>query len=665
MAEFNQEVLKKVPTKDLEYISSGMIDKVSTNTLEILKNEGFSITPQGQAVAPEVAVTFPRIPEEPEDLPMVTEFGKAEPVPYSGGSEAARAALQGLTMGFGEEIEAGLTAPFSDQDYSTIRDRLRAQQKQFGEDYPKTQMALDVAGGILLPAGIAGTAIKAGKGILGAAKAGGIAGAGTGAITGAGVAPEISDIPSSALQYGAGGLAIGAAAPAAIKLGGKVVGGIVDALGFSNANKVASKKLAAYLEKENLTPQQAEDMLNEYRRLGVPDPVIADLGENLRGAGYASYIVPNKAKTQTADFLENRQQELANSLVKGLEEKSGVQSQGRFGFDYIDDLAKQQDEAAKKAYPNAYKQDVPATAFRKYVDRDVFAKAYDEAVKRADVYGQKLPALDQIRNAQYINTEILHQIKIGLDRVIDAETDKVTGKMSGYGSDIAKIKTEFNDLIKYYNKDYANANAKFSDLAKLKSSYSDGLDYMKMETSELAAKLKKMNPAEKESFRVGMISEIKNKIANFKGGDPARLVFKSERQKESLKYAFESEGQYNDFVRQVEAQNQLLRTYKKVRGGAETQERATLTEDIGIAKDLVTGNLVGAGMNLARQGAARAGGLRPDVAEIMQNRLFATNPAEQSRILRMMQSGGRGGIATNPATYGGLLGELTALQGGQ
>jgi hypothetical protein len=631
---------------------------------DIMMQEGFGRSSEGMAVAPEVVVKFPRLTEAemPEEDLLPAEFGNAPSVPYSGGAEGARAALQGLTMGFGDEIEAGVRAPFSEEDYTEIRNRLRAQQEQFGEDYPKTQMALDVAGGLVVPAfGVAGGAIKAGKGLLGATKAGAGAGAVAGAVTGAGVAPEISDIPEYATKYGIGGGAVGAAAPAVIKLGGRTVGGIVDALGFSNANKVASKKLASYLEKENLTPQQAQDMLAEYRRLGVPDPVIADLGENLRGAGYASYIVPNKAKTKTADFLENRQQELANSLVKGLEEKSGVQSQGRFGFDYIDDLAKSQDAAARKAYPKAYEKDIPATPFRKYADRDVFAKAYEEAVKRADVYGQKLPTLEQIRNSQYISTQILHEIKKGLDDVIEKETDKVTGKMSGYGADVSKIKREFNDLIKYYNKDYAQANAKFADMAKLKESYSNGLDYMKMETAELASKLKKMTPAEKESFRVGMISEVKNKIANFKGGDPSRLVFKSDRQKESLKYAFESEGQYKDFVRQVEAQNQLLRTYRKVRGGSETQERATLSEDIGLARDLMTGNIAGAGMNIARQGAARAGGMRPDVAEIMQNRLFATDPAEQARYLRMMQGQSRDSVMSNPLFYGSLLGETMPL----
>lgn len=608
-------------------------------------------TPTGYNVnVPPVVVTAKRTDNVPEKIP------------YSGGAEAARAAAQGLTMGFGDELEAAARAPFSDEDYAAIRNRLRAQQEQFGKDYPVTQTALDIAGGIAAPAGILGATYKAGKGILGAVKAGAGAGALTGAVTGAGVAPELSDVPASSAGYAAAGGALGGAAPAAFKLGGQAIGNIIDSIGFTNANKIATRKLQELLDKENLTPADAKAMLDEYRRLGVPDPVLADIGENLRGAGYASYIVPNAQKTATAQFLENRQQDLANSLIKGLEQKSGVNSKGRFGFDYVNDLAVAQDAAAKKAYPQAYSKDIPAAPFRKYADRDVFANAYEQAVKRADVYGQKLPTLDQIRNAQFISTQILHEIKKGIDDVIERETDTITGKMTSYGRDVANVKREFNDLIKYYNKDYAKANSQFADLSKLKSSYNTGLDYMKMETSELASKLKKMTPAERESFRVGMISEIKDKMSKFKGGDPSRLIFKSDRQKESLKYAFDSKGQYNDFVRQVEAQNQLLRTYKKVRGGSETQERAMLTEDVGMVGDLAQGNFGSVAMNLARRGAARAGGMRPDVAEIMQKGLFNPNPNVQSKLLQMMQQQApQVGVLNNPTTYGGLLGELQPL----
>ena len=626
----------------------------------VMEEQGFNVTPQGN-VAPTVSVT----PAPAAPLPQNVRVG-AGGVPYGGFAEGLRALGQGLSLGFGEELEAGLRAgSFSDEEYKRIRDQLRAQQQQFQTEYPVIGTALDVAGGLALPAGVLGSAYKAGKGAWQIAKAGAGAGAATGAATGAGVAPEVSDIPMSAAGYGATGAVLGGTVPSAVSLGGRLVSNLVDSLGFTNANKVATRKLAEYMDKDNLTPNQVQDMLNEYRRVGVPDPVIADIGENLRGAGYASYIVPSKAKGTTQSFLEGRNADLAMSLSRGLEQKAGVKSQGKFGFDYINDVATAQEAAARKAYPEAYSKDVPANPFRKYVNRDVFAKAYDDAKRRADVYGYTLPELSQIRNAQFISTQILHDIKKGLDDVIDRETDKVTGKMTAYGADVAKVKKEFNDLIKYYNKDYAQANAKFADFAKLKTAYNDGLDYMKMETSELSAKLKKMTPAEKESFRVGMISEIRNKLADFKGGDPARLVFKSEKQKESLKFAFDDEAQFKDFARQVDYQNNLLKTQKKVLGGSPTQEKAVLSEDIGFVGDLISSGFKPAALNAARRGLARAGGINANIAEEMQKMLFNPSAQGQSALLRQLQQNmaQQGGRFSNPVTYGGLLGEQSALMG--
>lgn len=163
-----------------------------------------------------------------------------------------------------------------------------------------------------------------------------------------------------------------------------------------------------------------------------------------------------------------------------------------------------------------------------------------------------------------------------------------------------------------------------------------------------------------------MISDIKDKMSKFKGGDPARLVFKSDRQKSSLRYAFDSQGQYNDFVRQVNAQNELLKTYKKVRGGSETQERSMLTEDAGMARDLLQGNMLGAAMNVARRGASQSGGISPEVSANLQKMLFTPSSKTQSEILKLMnQNKPKTGAMYQPATYGGLLGELQALMTGQ
>ena len=616
---------------------------------EVAKQEGLQyLGDKSFAISP-VDVTAKRMtPEE-----IATEKASLQPTPYSGGAEGARALLgQGLGMGFGDEIEAGLRAPFSDETYKQIRDKLRAQQTQFGKDYPVTQTALEVAGGLGMPMGAMGLgakgAISAGKSLLGTAGRNALIGAGSGAVAGAGTAKEISDIPSSSAMGATFGGVAGGVAPSLGIVAGKTVKNVADAMGLTNATKVASNKLQEILAKENLTPQDAQAILDEYRRLGVPSPVLADLGENLRNLGFSAYAVPNAGKTATGKFLDERQTQLAERLVKGLEQKSGINSGGKFGFDYINDLGQSQAKQARLAYPQAYSHDLPATPFRKYVDRDVFKTAYEQAIKRNNLNAGNegyvpLPALEQLRNAQFINTNILHQIKKGLDDVVESNTDALSGKMTGYGGDVARVKTEFNNLIKHYNPDYALANAKFADSIGLQKAYTKGLDYMKMDSGELASVLKKMKPAERESFRVGMLSEIKDNFSKFKGTDFTNSVFKSERQKSALRYAFDDAKKFKDFTDQVKAQSELMKTYKKVRGGSDTAEKSVALQDAGImtgsiptVANIASGNWLGAASNIARSGLARSGGLSPESAARVQQALFNPNPRSQNALLDLM-----------------------------
>jgi hypothetical protein len=613
--------------------------------------------------------------ERQQAVPTTASRSVLEPkVEYSPLAETARAFGQGLTFGTLDELEAAVrTGSISGADYERQRNLLREQQKQFGQDMPLVKTPVELAGGLVMPLGVArqvgklapeAQALITGESLLGQAGRGAVAGGVTGALSGYGYAEK--DAGTEAGMGAVFGGLIGGTVPIVIDKAGTVIRNVLNASGIGDQTTAASKMLANYLDKDNLTPQEAQMALDELRRLRVPQPVIADLGKNLQDLAYNAYVIQSKAKGKTQEFLENRMIDQPNNIVKGLVEKAGL-AKNVNGFQYLTALTESQAQKASLAYPNAYTLDIDARPFREYIDRKVFQKAYDEAVKSADTRGIKLPDLSAIKNAQSVPTEILHKIKIGLDRVIDSETDSVTGKISGYGGDVIKVKNEFNDKIKSLNPDYAKANAEFADASRIKNSFEMGQKYQRLDPKEAAANIKKMNSDEKEAFRLGMMADINKRVGDFKGGDFSRQVFKSDNQKMLVRYAFDDQKAYNDFSQYVKGLTNQSATAKSLIGGSKTGERLATQEQAGelgqMAQSAATGDLFGVARAAGSSLLARTRGISGETSEALQQRLFATDPIEQRLILTELNKRAKKkptGLLSGAAALGtatGILGD--------
>lgn len=593
-------------------------------------------------------------------------------VPYSGPVEALRSIGQGLTFGTLDEIEAAFrTGAISGPEYERQRNLLREQQKQFGQDMPIVKTGLEIGGSLIAPFGIAKQVSRMapatqsaviGENVLGQAARGTAVGAATGAASGYGFAEK--DAGSDAVVGGIFGGLLGGSVPIVVDKAGSLIKNVLNSAGIGDQQTAASKMLANAFQKDNLTPTEVQQALDELRKIGVPNPVIADLGKSLNDLAYSAYVVQSKAKGGTESFLVNRMIDQPNDIVKGLVEKAGL-AKNVNGFEYLEALTANQSRLASQSYPDAYSKAIDAVPFRKYVDRPVFQKAYEEAVKRAGVYGNKLPPLSAIRNAQSVPTDILHQIKIGLDRVVDAETDAVTTKVSGYGRDVLKVKNEFNDLIKSLNSDYAKANAEFADAERIKNAFKMGEDYQRLDPKEAAAKIKKLNSDEKEAFRLGVMADVNNRLGNFKGGDFSKQIFKSENQKLLLRNAFPDQASYTEFSQYVKGLGQQSATKQRILGGSRTDENKAVRDEANLLGSLAQGAATGDPLSMLRAGGqallSRAKGISSETSEALQKRLFSVDPIEQTAILQELNRRAqrpRTGLLTGAAAVGSATGIL-------
>jgi len=129
--------------------------------------------------------------------------GTSEAVDYDKNTERLRTAAQGLTLGFGDEIEAGVRSIGSDDSYETIRDRIRGRLNQYSSDNPGEALGIEMAGSLVIPGGVARTAaVKGGKMALGKV-AGYNAGLGAGYGAGMSEGENASEIAADATLGGA------------------------------------------------------------------------------------------------------------------------------------------------------------------------------------------------------------------------------------------------------------------------------------------------------------------------------------------------------------------------------------------------------------------------------------------------------------------------------
>jgi len=574
---------------------------------------------------------------------------------YNPTTETLRSGVgQGLMMGFGDELEAALrSGQISGHEYIQIRNELRKKHELFKTEHPAINLTSELAGGILFPygkavkgaemLGIGGgldAALKSknlGERMIGGTKLGGV----TGAVVGAGTANELSDVPFDTVKGGlVGGLVGGVVVPAAISLAktgfnvaSSTFKNLTERMGLGNANKTANKIIAKKLSQDELTPADVDAMFAEYRTMGVSDAVLADLGVNLRNLGYTAQSVAGKGKKQVEDFLTERTANIPSNIVNGLVKKAKVASE-EFGFNYKQSLADQQKALANKAYPNAYSQDLPTAPFKSYLNRKDFVKAYQEAIDSAERKGEPpLPPLASWANAETIPTELLHRIKRGLDIVIEGEKDHL-GRFTTKGKDLIQVKNEFNSKIKDLNPDYAAANEKFADEAKIQSAFDLGSSYHQMDADELLSKVAKFSVAEKESFRIGLLSYAKRQLSEHKGGNFINKIFSSDKQKAAMRNVFDTPEDYQNFVKQLKLSSEQIKTGQKVLGGSPTAERQLLQqEDTRLIEEIATNpSILGVIKALTRS----AGGnlqISPRTADALKQRLFNSNPQEQQLII--------------------------------
>ncbi len=602
--------------------------------------------------------------------------------------------LQGFTLGFAEELGgAGAQigrllagAPYErakragQQEIERQRERL----SEVRERARWTSLGAEITGAMATGAPLA-RGLMAGFGRLGL---GGISSpvataATEGAIAGAGAADE------ERLAGAVVGGSLGAGVAGALPLVGAVGRYGVEKASplarkmFEGPQTAAGRVLGEYVTGAGETPAR---LLARQRQLG-PEATFADIagpsGQTL-GQGVIQEDISGQALTTARREMAKRAAGSSKRLQTDLRDITGIEQRLQPTLDNTREIQK---AAAAPLYNQAYQADISLTPkLKNLLNRPPMQKAWNEARDAAATRGEELPPffqLDEFGDWQQADVmpdmQAWDRMKQGIDRMIERETDTITGRVSPAGRDLSILKRELVTELDEINPAYRDARQVFAGGEALQNAMRDGERFLNMKTREVTSAVKDMTNSEKEGFLVGAMEAIREKMGRARSGEIGEFRFLEQANtKEKLRAIF-PEGRKGDkqlaqLMRMLDRERTFASTQGALVGGSQTAMRHAAGQAVksGVALPTTLEALTSPGRALIQsgmQGASEAvSGLGRETIGKLSGMLF--DPEQTSRAIAEMQKAGipdvlMSDIMARYARGGAMISPLLGLGAGE
>jgi hypothetical protein len=611
---------------------------------------------------------------------------------------------QGVLMGGGDEAEAYIRSMLpGGKPYEEELTGIREQIKRTEKERPIASTTAEVAGS-LAPAlaaafatpftgGAAAPAAAASAARVGSLAGNIFRGAGMGAAVGGaqgategflkgegGFEPRAERAVSEGLIGGAVGGTLGAAVPVAKSAFGSV---------FGSPTVRAQERVLGILEQEGLTPAEVATEYARRQAQNVKPEIIADIypGSAVASESRRVLNVPGAPRGELAGQLVERMEGQGARIQDAFAKSVGTDK--KF-FPVIDDLEKTRKVDATPLYQAAYIKPARTSEIDNLILRAP-DDAFTEAKQAARYEGLIFPNL-VAQNKEGVRTVVgdytvkdVDLLKRGLDRIIERETNDITGKVSSEGRRAAGLKSEIVSKVDVLAPEYAEARAKWAGPSAVMDAMRSGQRIFN-ERAEITAKdIAKLGPSEKEGFLIGAFDAVSQRIGRKIEGQDVTGAFRSGNAKAQLEAALTATGKKPDEVAaitnalfsDIEREAAIANTNRQLRAISQTAplqaEDAAFREGgraiPGILGDLQRSGVGGAVGGLLQRAATRLStglteqGTQRTNAEISRLLFPATEQGVKGSMDElMMRSIQRGKYAPQRGVMPGLLADpLTDL----
>jgi hypothetical protein len=551
--------------------------------------------------------TQPRTPTQPNQFLEKN----TQPQPISQGEAFSTIATN---LPFAPRIKAGLSAisakaqggdesisQFYDEALSNELTKLRQAREQYPKQSFATQLATDIVGGgaLLKGLGLAGNTAKQ------ALKGGAI----LGGATALGETKDITNIPQSLTDLGAGATVGGLGGVAGQQAGkglgkaSKALPSIIQKFKPNTPEKVLSKvitpeeagtqarKLAGKLREKRITdlPEQGdENILGLTRLLGKTQ------GSNKIITDYINKKSITSAK-RVSDLLNNNLSaesyfnKLDDTIARRKELSSPLYEQARIeGEQNLQKFLKV--EKVKVSQPILNKKGKQL--------RDPGTGTYLTKIVEVDAPAKKLydnPNITKYVNAAkneplFVDPRLSNnsfEVLVGAKKMID---DNIGNAIRAGKKEKARalmgVKRQVLDILEKASPTYKQANKLFAGESALLNAQEEGLNFGKLRNGEEVKRfISGLSDGEKETYKIGVKDYLMDKA--MKTGDAnssARKIFSQPLERKKIEAVFNDKKEFNDFAKRMNDEIRVFDTKQRIVGGSRTdfniQEGAELLDKV-------------------------------------------------------------------------------------
>lgn len=521
-------------------------------------------------------------------------------------SVAREAIGQGAGFGFGDEAEALITSLLPGRkSYSEELQRIRGEMGEFGEAYPKTVLASQLAGGLASGAGLARGALAGAKGASSVAQALTKSAALQGALGGAGA----SDEGLANRLVGAGGGAV---------LGGALgkVGGAVAGKGAQMLARGAAKESAGVaaireaLDAQKMGPSTLREKATQMAAAAPEARAMDVLGEPGVRIARRLQAIGGEAGQDIGSAMTARAEARPERLQQALTRTTGKAQENL--LETVDEIATRRKDVAGPLYEEV-KQQAPVVSDQLetfIASRKSLRDADRKARELMEEAGIPLPTMDTAAGTAPLRTpEYLDYMKRALDDQLYNGKRPGPGQL-GYTEQrlVQDTRKEFVDMLDMMVPGYKAARDAWAGETALLNALETGQEFAakKITANDLTKALRGMSASEQEFVQRGWLDVQRERISD-NLLRPSEI--KTPKYREKVQALFGEQA--DDILSALDAEMQLGANASSIMGGSRT---APLQQDI--AQELAptrVGKVVRAiaspratAVNLLEAGATRA-----------------------------------------------------------